>query len=67
MKRTTISQFTIFSVNNKGILIEHTTVFIRLKNVKLLCILVDNNLSVYEIMENESLFHDTTRQRSGVE
>ena len=30
-------------------------------------ILVDNNLSVYEIMENESLFHDTTRQRSGVE
>ena len=30
-------------------------------------IIVDNNLSVYEIMENESLFHDTTRQRSGVE
>ena len=30
-------------------------------------ILVDNSLSVYEIMENESLFHDTTRQRSGVE
>ena len=30
-------------------------------------VLVDNNLSVYEIMENESLFHDTTRQRSGVE
>ena len=30
-------------------------------------LLVDNNLSVYEIMENESLFHDTTRQRSGVE
>ena len=28
-------------------------------------ILVDNNLSVNEIMENESLFHDTTR--SGVE
>ena len=30
-------------------------------------VIVDNNLSVYEIMENESLFHDTTRQRSGVE
>ena len=30
-------------------------------------ILVDNNLSVNEIMENESLFHDTTRQQSGVE
>ena len=30
-------------------------------------IIVDNNLSVNEIMENESLFHDTTRQRSGVE
>ena len=28
-------------------------------------ILVDNNRSVNEIMENESLFHDTTR--SGVE
>ena len=30
-------------------------------------IIVDNNLSVYEIMENESLFHDMTRQQSGVE
>ena len=30
-------------------------------------IIVDNNLSVNEIMENESLFHNTTRQRSGVE
>ena len=30
-------------------------------------IIVDNNLSVYEIIENESLFHDTTRQWSGVE
>ena len=27
-------------------------------------IIVDNNLSVNEIMENESLFHNTTRQRS---
>ena len=30
-------------------------------------LLVDNNLSVNEIMENKSLFHDTTRQQNGVE
>ena len=29
-------------------------------------IIVDNNLSVNEIMENESLFHDTMCQQSGV-
>ena len=29
-------------------------------------IIVDNNLSVNEIMENESLFHDTTRQQSKI-